>query len=857
MSTVGYATLQVIPSMQGIGSKLTGALKGPLAKAGVDGGTAAADGLEKSIGGRMKGIAGAAAGAFIAAWGAAKVGEFITGSITAATDLSESTSKIGVVFGGASQQVLDFAANASSAFGQSRGQALEAAGTFGNLLRSLGLTEQASAEMSTSMVGLASDLASFNNTDPAEALDALRAGLTGETEPLKKFGVNLNDATLKAKALELGLSDGKATLDASAKAQAAYALVMEQTSLAQGDFARTSAGLANQQRILGAQWTDVSANIGGLFVPALGNAANLLTGRLMPGILSATSGLPALGDALGSVGDVARVAFTDGLDAAFAMIEGTQGAARWVGVLAANVGDLSAVFREAFVDGAGASALLGASGLEGFAVTAGEAAFRIQGAFYSVWEGIRTALGPVVAQLQTTFSGAFTAISESIGAAFGSGGGSSFLLTFADALSGLAETALPLIIDWFTRWAEVVQAAIPMIVTVIQGLVPVVQGIFAQLGPVLQSLVPVISQVAGVMASTLLTVLNALAPVLPVLVQAIGQVATMLAGAFMGVLEQLLPILPPIVEAIAQIAAVIAQALAGALRAILPVIPSLVTVLVTLVTTAITPLLPLLPLLAGLFAQIITALAPLLPPLVQIIALIIQLAIAAISPLLPFLPTLIGLFTLIVQAITPIIGVVVQVIGVFIRLVAEVLPPILGFVSRMVGIFTTLWTSISTIVGNIFGSVTGTFGGLVNAIVGVFSGVGTAVGTALGTVGSVVRGIVNGIISAINNTVIAGINLVIDGANFVNPFDDVPHVPRIPRLAEGGIVPATPGGVLAFIGEGGEDELVIPRSKARSILGGAGDQGGRPIELHVHTRQEIDVPALARQVARELAWGTS
>jgi hypothetical protein len=107
--------------------------------------------------------------------------------------------------------------------------------------------------MSTSMVGLASDLASFNNTDPAEALEALRAGLTGETEPLKRYGINLNDATLKAEAMRLGLDTTGSTLSANTKAQAAYSLIMQQSSLAQGDFARTSAGLANQQRIMSSQ----------------------------------------------------------------------------------------------------------------------------------------------------------------------------------------------------------------------------------------------------------------------------------------------------------------------------------------------------------------------------------------------------------------------------------------------------------------------------------------------------------------------------------------------------------------------------------------------------------------------------
>lgn len=229
------------------------------------------------------------------------VGSFVTGSIAAASDLGESTSKVGVVFGGASDKVLEFASNAATALGQSEGQVLAAAGTFGNLLRAVGLSEDASAEFSTSMVQLATDLASFNNTDPTEALDALRAGLVGETEPLKRFGVNMNEATLKAKALELGLSDGKATLDSNAKAQAAYALIMEQTSLAQGDFARTSGGLANQQRIFSAQVDDLQARLGGLFLPAITKIVTALNTGLGPATDTISDGFGRLGDVVGPV----------------------------------------------------------------------------------------------------------------------------------------------------------------------------------------------------------------------------------------------------------------------------------------------------------------------------------------------------------------------------------------------------------------------------------------------------------------------------------------------------------------------------------------------------------------------------
>lgn len=209
-------------------------------------------------------------------------------SIEAASDLSETISKVGRVFGDNADEVLAFGENAATALGMSKNEALSAAGTFGNLFRAMGMTEDTSADMSTSLVQLAGDLASFNNMDPTEVLDKLRAGLSGESEPLKSLGVNLNEATIKAKAMQMGLTDASGTLSAAAKAQATYALILEQTTLAQGDFARTSDGLANQTRILKAQFADASAELGAKLLPI----AIQLVGFLNQ-LLTAFTNLPA------------------------------------------------------------------------------------------------------------------------------------------------------------------------------------------------------------------------------------------------------------------------------------------------------------------------------------------------------------------------------------------------------------------------------------------------------------------------------------------------------------------------------------------------------------------------------------
>lgn len=186
----------------------------------------------------------------------------------AASDMSESMSKVQVVFGETGDEIVKWSKDSAQAMGLSQQAALEAAGSYGNLFQAFGVARGPATDMSKSLVQLASDLASFNNTSTDDALLALRSGLSGETEPLKRFGIAINDARLKDEALRLGLiKSTKDALDPAAKSQAAYALIMKDSTLAQGDFARTADGAANRQRILAAEFQNAKASIGQGLLP--------------------------------------------------------------------------------------------------------------------------------------------------------------------------------------------------------------------------------------------------------------------------------------------------------------------------------------------------------------------------------------------------------------------------------------------------------------------------------------------------------------------------------------------------------------------------------------------------------------
>ncbi len=172
-----------------------------------------------------------------------------------ASDLAEEVDKSKVVFGPVSDEMVKFAEGASD-IGLSTKAALGAAGAFGNMFNTVGIAQGASQDMSETMVKLAADMGSFNNVDPTEMLDKLRSGLSGEAEPLRRFGVLLSEASVKEYAFRKGIAEQGAVLTEAQKVTARYGLILEQTAIQQGNFADTSDGLANSQR----RWQAVLEN---------------------------------------------------------------------------------------------------------------------------------------------------------------------------------------------------------------------------------------------------------------------------------------------------------------------------------------------------------------------------------------------------------------------------------------------------------------------------------------------------------------------------------------------------------------------------------------------------------------------
>lgn len=226
--------------------------------------------------------------------------DYITNSIDLGSDLAETSTAIDALFGPESAAVVEsWANNAVRGLGQTSQSALDAAKTFGVFGTAANLQGPELVNFSTNLTGLATDLASFHNTSPEEAIEALGAALRGEMEPIRRYGIIIDDAATRQQALAMGIYDGSGALNAQQRTLAVNALLYEKAGVAVGDFERTSGGLANQQRILSAAWEEAQTRLGTALLPAITTLVTFANDSLMPvfGDLIDQVG-PVLADAL-------------------------------------------------------------------------------------------------------------------------------------------------------------------------------------------------------------------------------------------------------------------------------------------------------------------------------------------------------------------------------------------------------------------------------------------------------------------------------------------------------------------------------------------------------------------------------
>lgn len=179
-------------------------------------------------------------------------GAFLYRAVQDASNLNETISKTGVVFGDATKDVIANANEMAEKFGDNKQELLDAASIFGLMAKGAGQSEAAAASFANQMVRLADDASSFYNVDLKTALEKIRSGLSGESEPLRQFGVFLTEDAVKAQGMAMGLELVNGQLTEGGKIMARQALILNGLADAQGDHSRTMSETQNQQKkILG------------------------------------------------------------------------------------------------------------------------------------------------------------------------------------------------------------------------------------------------------------------------------------------------------------------------------------------------------------------------------------------------------------------------------------------------------------------------------------------------------------------------------------------------------------------------------------------------------------------------------
>ena len=242
-----------------------------------------ARGVESStsrMGDRLKKVGSVAAAGFALA-GVAAV-KFGADAIGSASDLNETLSKSEAIFGKQAPAMESWAGAAARSAGLSKNAALSAAAGFGDMFSQIGFAGDQAAKMSKDVVQMSADLGSFNNLDTADVADRMSAAFRGEYDSLQAVIPNINAARVESEALAATGKKVASELTAQEKAAAVLAIVHKDGAKAQGDFARTSGGLANQQKILRAQFENVQASIGQKLLPVAVKLATFLNDDLLP-----------------------------------------------------------------------------------------------------------------------------------------------------------------------------------------------------------------------------------------------------------------------------------------------------------------------------------------------------------------------------------------------------------------------------------------------------------------------------------------------------------------------------------------------------------------------------------------------
>lgn len=246
----------------------------------------------------------------------------IGGAVDLASQLTEVQNVVDTTFGDMASKVDDFTKTSIQDFGMSELTVKQISSRFQALGTSIGIsseqvangtavankalmsqnntlykTTDSMADMSLNLTRLAGDMASFYDVDQADVAKSLQSIFSGTIAPLRRYGLDLTQATLSEWAMKNGLDANIKSMTQAEKVLLRYNYVMANTQAAQGDFAKTANTWANSVRVLKQEFQAWGSIIGSVVINALKPFVQALS-KVMLKVISFTK---TVADALGAI----------------------------------------------------------------------------------------------------------------------------------------------------------------------------------------------------------------------------------------------------------------------------------------------------------------------------------------------------------------------------------------------------------------------------------------------------------------------------------------------------------------------------------------------------------------------------
>lgn len=334
-------------------------------------------GSSKKVKTSSKGIVSAIGRVYATYWMLFRAMGMFRKAMDISSDLTEVQNVVDVTFGNMKKTIEDFAKVSLSQYGMSALTAKDIASRYQAMGVAMGFSQKRMSDMSIELTKLAADMASFYNVDQKDVAKSLEAVFTGQTMPLRKYGIDLTQATLKQWALNNGLNANIKSMSAAEKMWLRYQYVMANSQQVMGDFARTSDSWHNQLVLLSGAFQSLGSIVGGSLINAFKPFIRALNSVMLKVIQFAEVVSNALGAIFGwkyeSGGGISDD-FSDAADSADDLAGSTGDAAKNTKKMADNLQsfDKLNVISSSNASGGSGSGGGGAAGGDGTAASGGQ-----------------------------------------------------------------------------------------------------------------------------------------------------------------------------------------------------------------------------------------------------------------------------------------------------------------------------------------------------------------------------------------------------------------------------------------------------------------------------------------------------